>query len=316
MQHRLKAFQVRVNGEILDYRLGEKLNLEKVRSFFEKKYLVKKLWSGGRHVLGILEKNNQILFLKLATTKGIGALTKNEYLWNEKFNRLVWRELSNFWVPRNIDFGIYNKLFYLITDKFDGELLDQRPEKSKISTIFINQMPSVIKFSELIQGLDIVNLSPHESADHRGWFLKKTEAWFNGIPKNTREQYKLNDLLQIVKNCVSTLKKKPRHGDFTPWHLIRLKSGQLGLIDGEHAMANGVEYYDIGYFIQRIFSVLENPNFAEKILSELIKNNYNLEKLTVILAARGIGGFLDESLKPSPNYEFSSKFKDWVISLN
>lgn len=317
MQHKLKAFQIRVNGDILDYRLGEKLNLEKVRSFFEKKYNVKKLISGGRHIFGMLEKNNRTLFLKLSTTEGISAMTKNEYNWNEQFNKLVPRKSSNFWVPQNEDFGIYNgNLFYLITDQFYGQLLTPRPEKINPSIDFINQILRIIKFSELIQGLNIANLSTEKHSDYRKVFLEKVRAWYTDIPENIAEKYKIEDLLKIVEHDVSKLNMKPRHGDFTPWHLLKLKSGQLGLIDGEHARNNGVEYYDIGYFIQRVFSILQNPKLAEKILSILIKDNYNLEKLVVILAVRAIGGFLDESLNPSPNYEFSNRFKTWVILLN
>src|SRR3989344_6997172 len=128
MGNNLKAFQIKVNGRVLDYRLCKELDLDQARAFFEKRCLIKKLWSGGRHILGILEKGDKVLFLKLATTEGISAVTKNEYKWNEQFNKLAPRRLSNFWVPKNKDCGLYkDKLFYLITDKFDGELLVQRP---------------------------------------------------------------------------------------------------------------------------------------------------------------------------------------------
>ena len=316
MSDKLKAFQIRVDGKILDYLVGKQLNLDYIKSFFKKRYFVKKLWSGGRHILGILEKNNKNLFLKLATTEGISELTKIEYNWNEQFNNLMPRKSSGFWVPQNEDFGIYNgNLFYLITDRFEGRLLAQRPEKTN-STDFIDQIPAIINFSELIQKLNIVELTSKENPDYRERFFEKTKSWYNDIPKDIIEKYQVVDLLKVVEHGISKLKMKPRHGDFTPWHLFKLTSGQLGLIDGEHAKKNGVEYYDIGYFIQRVFSVLENPNFAEKILSELIKKNYSLEKLIIILAARAIGGFLDESLKPSPDYTFCVKFKDWVINNN
>lgn len=311
----LKAFQITVNNKILDYRLGKKLNLDKIRNFFEKKYTVRKLMLGGRHILGILERDNKTLFLKLATTEGISALTKNEYNWNKQFNKLVPRKLSNYWVPRNENFGVYNgNLFYLITDQFDGQLLAPRPKKMSPSMDFIDEIPNIIKFSELIQNLTIDYLSTEENPDYRNIFLEKVRAWYTDIPKNIAGKYKIEDLLKTVEHGVSKLQMKPRHGDFTPWHLIKLKTGQFGLIDGEHAKKNGVEYYDIGYFIQRVFSVLQNPTITEDILSQLTKRNYNLKKLKVILAARAIGGFLDESLKSSPNYEFSSKFKSWVIN--
>ncbi len=311
---KLKAFQIKVNDKTLDYRLGAELNLNQVKTFFEKKYIVRKLWSGGRHILGILEKDHKELFLKIATTEGISAVTQNEYRWNEQFNRLIPRKLSNFWVPQNYDCGIYkNKLLYLITEKFAGELLAEKPQKMKISTVFINLIPVIIKFSELIQTLNLVNLPIQEDPNYQK--IEKTTVWYNDIPKNIIEKYRVYDLLEIVKSGMPRLLRKPRHGDFTPWHLFKLSSGQLGLIDGEHARGNGVEYYDIGYFIQRIFSELQNPDFAKEILSVLLKSKYDLEKLKVILSARAIGGFLDESIKPKPDYEFSNRFKDWVLRL-
>ena len=260
---------------------------------------MRKIWSGGRHVFGILEKNNKTFFLKLATTEGISLTTKNEFNWNAEFNKLVSRKTSNFWVPKNYDFGLHNNLFYFITDNLEG----------KLSNVFINNVSQIINFSEIIQGLKI-NFPSSES------FLEKTQTWFSDIPANIREEYKIESLLKIVKKGYANLQIKPRHGDFTPWHMLKLPGGKLGLIDGEHARSNGVEYYDIGYFIQRAFSVLENPKFAKRILSLLLKRNYNLEKLKVILAARSIGGFLDKSLEDSPDYTIPAKFCSWILKLH
>lgn len=116
----MKAFEIKLNGRLLDYRQAKNLDMSNVRNFFSKKYYVKKLWQEQRHVLGIIEKDNQELFLKLAATEGIGAVTRIEYKWNEEFNRLILRK-SKFWVPLNVDSGYYNNLFYLITDVLEGE---------------------------------------------------------------------------------------------------------------------------------------------------------------------------------------------------
>ena len=97
--------------------------------------------------------------------------------------------------------------------------------------------------------------------------------------------------------------------------MIILKNNKLGLIDGEHAMSQGVEGYDICYLIQRLFSVLKNKKIARELYSILLKKNYSKEKLQVMLCARVIGGFLDESLSPSPNFEIAEEFKNWVLNL-
>jgi hypothetical protein len=285
-----------------------------VRNFFSKKYKVKKLWQDQRHVLGIIEKGGRELFLKLATTDGIGVVTQIEYKWNEEFNRLISRK-SKFWVPVNIEGGFYNSLFYLITDVFEGEMLAQRPQENTLHKDFKESMLSVIEFSELIQSLKINKLSEKDSEEYKKWFLNKTESWYNEIPLNILEKYKVSELLDIVRKGYINLEKRPRHGDFTPWHLFGIKDKVLGLIDGEHAMKSSVEYYDIGYFMQRIYGVLQNQTYTEMILNLLKKRNYNLDKLRIVLAARAIGGFLDEFLTEKPNYLKSNEFKEWVIKL-
>lgn len=316
-QKDLEAFKIKAHGKILDYRLGAVLELDKVRTFFERKYKVNDIWSNGsRHILGSVEHANKNLFLKLSTTEGVSAVTEIEYNWNEQFNKLVTRDSSHFWVPQNYDSGYYNNnLFYIVTDKFDGELLCALPGERKISDVFANSIPEVIEFSELIQALKIQNQSSQEDLNYIEWFIKKSKSWYVGIPEKVRGQYQIYDLLKIVENGSPSLQRKARHGDFAPWHLLRIKTGELGLIDGEHVMANGVEYYDIAYFIQRVFNQVQNPNLAEKIVNQLIGRGYEIDKLKVILAARGIGGFLDDSLTPAPDYSFSNKYKNWVINL-
>lgn len=97
--------------------------------------------------------------------------------------------------------------------------------------------------------------------------------------------------------------------------MIKLPDKKIGLIDGEHSLANGVEGYDICYFIQRVFSVLKNPYIAESIYSELLARGYKTDKLRTVLAARAIGGFLDESLRDEPDYTVADNFKDWVMGV-
>jgi len=60
---------------------------------------------------------------------------------------------------------------------------------------------------------------------------------------------------------------------------------------------------------------LRNASLADQILQKLVKRQYGVEKLRAILAARAIGGFLDESLVENPDYLQANKFRNWVLSL-
>lgn len=313
----MKAFEIKVGGKTLDYRKSQVLNLDEVKNFFEKKdYIVKKIWQESRHVLGIIEKDGVDYFLKLATTEGIGFVTKSEYNWNNEFNNLVSKN-TDFWVPKNVESGFYKEdLFYLITEYFEGGLFAKRPTKDKVEQILQQDLPKIIELSELIQTLNIKELSIEDRKDYGKRFFEKTKSWYDAVPKNIIKQYRVDEMLRIVENGYENLERKTRHGDFTPWHMIKLKNGKIGLIDGERALRNGVKYYDIGYLIQRIFSAIEDHEFAKHLFEILIQRKYNLEKLKVILASRAIGGFCDESLiSKNSNFPRANKFSQWVLNL-
>lgn len=319
MKKRLEAFKLKIGGKSLDYRLGQKLDLDGIEAFFKQKYKIKKLWSRGRHILGRLGRDKKDYFLKLATTEGISAMLKNEYIWNEEFNRHTFKSSSKFCVPKNYQSGYYkDRFFYLITARFDGNLLWPIRRPGTSSKILKEKMREVIEFSEYIQKLQIKNLSLDyytDENDYRKRFVNKTASWLTSIPKEVAVKFNIGKLLFLVESGASKLEKKPRHGDFTPWHLMILEGGQWGLIDGEHAMAKSVEGYDICYFIQRVFSVLKNPRVAKETLKMLSQRGGDKNNLRTVLAARGIGGYLDESLRSSPDYTFANEFKEWVLKI-
>lgn len=311
----LGSFKVRSGNKILDYRLGEDLDLKKIKSFFQKIYQVKKLWKGPRHVLGVLTRNNQVYFLKLATSEGISVVTKNEYYWNNYFNYYL--QNTRYLVPKNYDSGLYkNKYFYLITDFFDGKLLCKTRRGYQKASNLVKYIPQIIELSEIIQQLPQVNFADDKDVNYKVRFLSKIRNWFGDIPAGVSKKFNIEILLEIVEKGVSELSSRPRHGDFTPWHIVKLPDKILGLIDGEHALSESVEGYDICYFIQRVFSVLKNAEIAKDIYSRLKEKGYQRSKLKTVLAARAIGGFLDESLTDKPAYGFANTFKEWVEKLS
>lgn len=215
-------------------------------------------------------------------------------------------------MPLNVESGYYNKdLFYLISEYFPHHPLVSGPQKKLDTRKIYENIQSIIEFSELIQNLK----RPTEVCNYRKLFLEKTTSWFNAIPKHVKDSYKVNRLLNIVTENIGLLGSKPRHGDFAPWHLLSIDNDKLCLIDGEHFQDMGVEYYDICYFIQRVFSVLDDISLAKNIYSNLLKKRLDHKKLKIVLAARGIGGYLDESFSSSPNYSTHSSFQRWTENV-
>jgi hypothetical protein len=315
MTQKLQAFEIEVDGQILDYRVGTSLDLIDIGKFFEKEYTVESLHNEGRHVLGELVKDDKRLFLKIATTPGIGAMLENERRWNDEFHRTVIQESSAFHVPKNVAHGLYQGKFpYLITEALEGRLIVEKPDPAVMTPVLEENLESIIRFSEFIQTLPVDDYAG--ASDYRERFLMKVHAWFDAVPADVRSKYRLEELLHIVEAGAAGLVKKPRHGDFAPWHLMTLSDNTLGLLDGEHFMPDGVGYYDIGYCIQRIYAVLQQPKIAEKLYAKIIDWGYDEALLSVILAARGIGGYLDASLSTSPDYAMSFAYQIWVAGKN
>lgn len=304
----LKSFKIRSGKKILDYQKSESIDLKKVEFFFRKDYSVEKIWTGSRHVFGILSKKGQKFFLKLAKSEGISVVTQNEKDWNTFFNKIYPRSLF-FAVPKNYGSGFFQKkYFYLITDYIKGDLLCPLTDLGK-SDKLTEYIDEVLHFTEVIQQM------PIQKSDYKRNFLTKTKNWFFDIPSEVRKRFEIQNLMEIFEDGLNDMGCKVRHGDFTPWHIIKITEGKLVLLDGEHARLDGIEDYDICYFIQRVFAVLRNPPVAQKFYNALLIKDYKKNKLKTVLAARAIGGFLDESLTKIPNYQYAANFKDWVINI-
>ncbi len=312
----LDSFKIRSGNNFFDYRVGGELDTDEIKAFFLKKgYQVKSIRHGGRHVLGVLIKNDTAYFLKLSTSRGISIVTQNELEWNNYFNKYFPTKFP-FRVPVSYESGFYQRIyFYLITDYFDGKLLCEIDDVLGKSNNLTQYLDQVIKLSELIQKLPVIKFANYQKEDYRERLRKKVNGWFGDIPANICREYDIKDLLGMVERKVDGLLSKPRHGDFAPWHIFKLAEQRFGLIDGEHALTDGVESYDICYFIQWVFSVLKNPDVAKLIYYKLVEKGYSANKLKTVLAARAIGGFLDESLKNQPDYKYADNFKDWVIKI-
>lgn len=312
MKNFLRSFQVKTKNGFLDYRQGQKLDLVKIHNFFGKKYKVKKIWQEKRHILGLLSDGNHDFFLKLATTSGISIVTKNEHEWNNFYNQKTKRGKNLFQVPKNIECGFLNKrYFYLITENFVGQLLYEKPQAGLNSFLLEAELNNIFLCLDGIERLRQGNSTPTEIQNR---FMRKTNQWFFDIPLKVRTKYHVDDVLKMVVNNYQLLGFSFRHGDLAPWHILKLANSRLGLIDGEHARM-GVEGYDCGYFLQRVYSVCGLNSISEKI-RDFGKDKYGVIKLKTILASRAVGGFLDESLSDTPNFDKAAEFASWIIKIN
>lgn len=310
------AFQVTSNGQIYDYRIGENLNLEEIKTFFKEKYAVVELHQMGRHITGILNDGSNDIFLKLATTPGIGLVTQNEYKWNEEFNKE--ENGSNFRVPKNITSGQFNNLFYFLAEKLDGKMVSATKDFALDEFSFPDLIPQILDLAVYVMSKNISGVGKPDvvrGITPQDWFVNKTRVWFDAIPNEIKTQNNLHTLMELVEASAVNLATKPRHGDFTPWHIMKLTSGGLGLIDGEHAMSEGVELYDIGYLIQRVHTICKRPDFAVRIFEVAEERGIDARKLKTIMSARTIGGFLDAHLAQQADLSRESEFKKWVLSL-
>jgi hypothetical protein len=308
----VSSFQVRKNGKVFDYRVGKNLDLEKIRDFFSRKYTVERIWQEKRHAVGFLKKDEKEFFVKIATTEGISIRTKTDKIWNDEFNK--YSVSSKFNVPRNIEDGYFNGLYYIVMERFDGDFLCDIDDQNNLIE---ENIENIIDFTEHIQTLSM-NIPVNDAiqdTDHREWFKQKTKSWLDNIPEKVINEYDLEGLWQIVEKGTEDLLQAPRHGDFAPWHIFVLGKEKLGLIDGEHAHSHGVENYDICYFIQRVHTVLSSPELAEKMFKVLLERGHDQKKIKTVLVSRAIGGFLDQFFNKSQDYKKESNFSRWVLKL-
>ncbi|MDP3940780.1 MAG: hypothetical protein Q8Q49_00575 [bacterium] len=314
----MDAFLIKKDDALLDYWTPGKLDLAEVTSYFQKNYRVENLFEQGRHITGILHEEDETYFLKLATSPGISILTQNEAEWNKSVSTQA-SKTDTITIPHVYEAGYFQKkFFYYISEYLQGELLCSHTDTRNQSAL-LPEFENIVQAAELVTTFSFVPSESNlyaKSENHTSYFKDRALRWLNGIPEQIRSDYRVTELTGVVDSGAGSLDKRTRHGDFTPWHMMKLGGGKLGLIDGEHALPHGVEYYDIAYFIQRVFVVLQNPDVAKQMVVLLLSKGYDKEKLRTVLAARGVGGYLDVSLSgPEADFSLANEFQNFVKTL-
>lgn len=312
-------FLVTKDGKQYDYREGHELPVESVTTELNARgYAVKKLELLSRHYTGVVIKDDTEYFIKVATSIGMSVVTEHDARWNRLVAEKVRSQKLLFSVPIPHDTGyLLGDYFFMVTDFINGKLLVNYPFDTNLG-LLEKHWQKVVDIALSIEGLQLSEelIRPEASgmtSEER--YLRKTQSHFDTIPDTVREKYDLDTVLTFVKMHLSTAQQSTAHGDFTPWHLFVDEKENFTLIDGEHASTQAPENYDVGYVIQRVYSVLKNPKLAKKMLQKALDQGVDGDRLQVILAMRAIGGFLDESLAPNPDYTFHKEFVEQIVRL-
>lgn len=276
-----------------DHVTAENLNLRAVQKHFGflgfEVVLIEQKW---RHITGRLRKDGQDLFLKLASTTGIAARTKNEAAWNNTINRKP--AVLPVKVPRVMEEGVYEDLFWFVSEFVDGKELAKATDRENVTNLE-EKMELVAETAVAILKLSGLNLLPKDVDDPlepvQEKFLENIKGW---MPKIETD---VSDLYEFILKNIESLEIAPFHGDFVPWHFILTKSGELFLVDAEAARIKGIKLYDTAFFYHRTYTKLKRPDLANRFLKLFIERYQMSEKeklgFRVVLAQRLIGGTMD-----------------------
>ncbi len=244
----------------------------------------------------------------MASTEGISQKLENEVVWNNFANSNL--QSSSLLVPKIIKSGKLDDLSFYVSEFIDGRPLAIKWEGGKLSPKIYNlkkYLPEICDFIANLQnksllsfgdsGKTISDISSNRSIneDDKKLLLDKIKFW---IQPESIICTDLKDTLSLVENSISKWKFCINHSDFVPWHILETESGELYLIDGEHASLKP-DFYDIAYFYHRTFTQAERPDLAEEFL-QLTFSKLNTEKQKLfnkqfpsVLASRIIGGYFD-----------------------
>jgi thiamine kinase-like enzyme len=319
-------FSAFTNSDGSNYRKEGKIDIPKLSVLLDqisiKPIKLIQLW---RNVTGKVEYEGETRFFKMASTEAISQKLENEVLWNNFANTSLTK--LNLKVPNIIKSGKMNELSYYFSEFVEGRPLAEKWEKGEIKPKIYNlhkYLPEIAEFAAELQNKSCMNLPNQDTQAYKlsenrtlleigeEILLKKIESWLQ--PENlimVSLEYELN----IIKENISNWKFCINHSDFVPWHILESNTGQLYLIDGEHASLKP-DFYDIAYFYQRTFTQAERPDLANEFLQlTYSKLNQEKQKLFIqqfpsVLAARIIGGYFDAVNDKQADLKFHHQLKN------
>ncbi len=275
-----------------DHVTEQKLNLEEVGRYFESKgYKVQKLEQPWRHIVGLLKFENEKLFLKLASTSGIGERTINEAEWDKNTNTVWKKYITTFKTPKLFDEGYFQDRYWFIGEYVFGKPIAEVSGKN--SNIESKDLIKSAEIAKEILSLANYSLLPKDIEHFREIWNERIYDTAKDWSKKSKHDTKM--LLRFIEDNKNNIQISSSHGDFTPWNIIKTKDNQYYLIDSEASQMAGVKFYDAAYFYHRVYTKLKQPDLAEKFMTKF-KEIYKWSKedaFAPVLASRIMGGYFD-----------------------
>ena len=270
------------------------MNLEEVGRYLESKgYKVQKLEQPWRHVVGLVKFENEKLFVKMASTPGIGDRTINEAAWNRNTNSVLKKYITTFKTPKLFDEGYFQDKYWFIGEYVFGKPLAEVDGKN--SDISDNDLERSAEIAKNILKISELGLLPKDAEHFK--VIWNTRIFDVAKEWSKITKYNTKKLLRYIEERKNNIEIGSSHGDFVPWHIIKTKNNKYYLVDGEHGQVAGVKFYDVAYFYHRVYTKLKRPDLAEKFLTkfkEIYKWSEEYEKaFAPVLASRIMGGYFD-----------------------
>jgi hypothetical protein len=274
-----------------------------------------------RHVHGKVSFKGKTLFLKMASTVGISRATRNESVWNRHLKRHLSPQ-APFTVPAIVKTGTLSGKFYYLAEHIE-EPTPLCPSISgankKVYRSYTKALAeSLIELSTLDRRSFIWDRR-YKYLQHPGTrFFNRALSFFNSVQKPAE----LLPVLTIAKEISTLYRPALAHGDFTPWHMLRDRSNQLFLTDGEWGTGYLPSFYDLAYCYHRTCTFLGHIDVAVTLAAEyrsLLKKsqkNFFDKAFPAVVAERVLGGYWDDTqgkVELLPTLHRHKKLKEMLL---
>lgn len=245
----------------------------------------------GRNLGLRVEKDGMLFFAKVNLTKH-PELIANDLWFCDEVNR---RPDLPVRAPRIFEHSDH----WYVSEFLEGELL--APSLNARPGAIAATLPLLV---EILVAFDQIKVDrageplygETESAPYTN-LLKKVDGWMKTpLQSGLIDQQTINRAKALIERYRSEVKPGFQHGDFVPWHIMKLVNGQRVLFDGEHASALKPRFYDLCYAYTRFFTRSKSKPEAKQLLSAFVSRTGSeslLSELLPVMTLRSLGMHAD-----------------------